>query len=340
MMRNYNRRQLCLGLVAMPALLRSAMAEEASTIVLGKQHGLPYLPLLVMEEFRLIENRAAKSGIAALKPQFQTLGGTSSLVDALLSGQMHFGVTGVPGLATLWDKTVGTPREVRALAAVQSMPFLLVTNNPSVQSIRDLGEGDKIALPAVKVSAQAIALQMAAAKEWGHAQYAKLDPLTITRSHPDAATAIMSKSTEINTHYAVAPYYQYELAVPGVRKILKSYDTFGGAATNGVMIMSKAFYDANPKSCAAVYAALDEANAFINRNPKDAAQIYISATNEKRSSLEELTGFVSDPDNVWTTTPSNSMKYVAFMHEVGTLKKLPASWKDLYLAEAGALAGS
>jgi NitT/TauT family transport system substrate-binding protein len=106
------------------------------------------------------------------------------------------------------------------------------------------------------------------------------------------------------------------------------------------MIMSKAFYDTNPKSCAAVYGALDEANNFIARNPRDAAQIYLTVTKERRSNLDELTSFVSDPDNVWTTTPSNSMQYVNFMHDVGTLKRLPASWKDLYLPEACVLAGS
>jgi NitT/TauT family transport system substrate-binding protein len=34
------------------------------------------------------------------------------------------------------------------------------------------------------------------------------------------------------------------------------------------------------------------------------------------------------------------MQYVNFMHDVGTLKRLPASWKDLYLPEACVLAGS
>jgi len=36
---------------------------------------------------------------------------------------MHFGIAGVPGLATLWDKTVGTANEVRALCAAQAMPL-------------------------------------------------------------------------------------------------------------------------------------------------------------------------------------------------------------------------
>ena len=127
------------------------------------------------------------------------------------------------------------------------MPFMLVTNREAIKTIKDFNEHDKIALPAVKVSSQAICLQMAAAKEWGADQYAKLDSLTITRPHPDAAASVMSKATEVNSHYSVAPYYYLELATPGVHRVLKSYDTLGGPATNGVMIMSKKFRDANPK---------------------------------------------------------------------------------------------
>src|SRR6185437_13074211 len=172
--------------------------------------------------------------------------------------------TCVPGLATLWDKTAGTANEMRALCAVQSMTYILVTNRPAIKTIKDFTEKDKIALPAVKVSSQAICLQMAAAKEWGQDNYAKLDSLTITRSHPDAAAAVMSKANEINSHYAVAPFYYYELATSGIHKVLNSYDTLGGATTNGTLIMSKKFRDANPKVTQAVYGALTEAEEFIN----------------------------------------------------------------------------
>ena len=146
--------------LATPALLRSAFADEVGSIVLVSQHGLPYLPLMVMENFKLIEKHAAKTGVTSLKPDFKTLGGTQSLIDALLSGQMNFGVTGVPGLATLWDKTAGTANEVRALSAVQSMPFMLVTNRDSIKTIRDFNEHDKIALPAVNVSFDGMCILM------------------------------------------------------------------------------------------------------------------------------------------------------------------------------------
>jgi NitT/TauT family transport system substrate-binding protein len=326
--------------LAMPGLMRSALADEVSSIVLVSQYGLPYLPLMVMDEFKLIEKHASKLGIASLKPEFKTLGGTQSLIDALLSGQMNFGVTGVPGLNTLWDKTAGTPNEVRALSAVQSMPFMLVTNREAIKTIKDFNEQDKIALPAVKVSSQAICLQMAAAKEWGFDQYAKLDSLTITRPHPDAAASVISKATEVNSHYSVAPYYYYELATAGVHNVLKSYDTLGGPATNGVMLMTKKFRDSNPKVTGVVYGALTEAEEFINKNAGDAAQIYIKTTNEKRSSHAEMVKFISDPDNIWTTAPQQTMTFAGFMHKVGTMKRLPDSWKDLYMPECHDTKGS
>jgi len=341
-----HRRDFCKALatapavLATPAVLRSAFADEVSSIVLISQHGLPYLPMMVMDTLKLIDKHAGKLGVASLKSEFKTMGGTQSLVDALLSGQMNFGVTGVPGLNVLWDKTAGTPNEVRALSAVQSMPFMLVTNRPTIKSIKDFNEHDKIAVPAVKVSSQAICLQMAAAKEWGHDQYAKLDSLTITRSHPEAATSVISKATEINSHYSVAPYYYYELATSGVHNVLKSYDTLGGPATNGVMLMTKKFRDANPKVTQAVYGALSEAEEFINKNPGEAAQIYIKTTNEKRSSQEEMVKFISDPDNIWTTAPQQTMTFAGFMHKVGTMKREPASWKDLYMPECHELKGS
>jgi NitT/TauT family transport system substrate-binding protein len=194
-------------------------------------------------------------------------------------------------------------------------------------------------VPAVKVSSQAICLQMAAAKAWGDDQYARLDATTVTRSHPEAAVSVMSKATEINSHYSVAPFYYYELATAGVHNVLRSYDTLGGPGTNGVMLMTKKFRDANPKVTQAVYAALSEAEDFINKNPGEAAQVYIETTSEKRSTKEEMTRFISDPDNIWTTMPQQTMTFAEFMHKVGTVKRLPASWKDLYMPECHELAG-
>ena len=60
-----NRREFVAGLVALPALVRPA-AAEVSSIKLGKQYGLPFLPQMVMEDQKLIEQHAAKLGVNGL----------------------------------------------------------------------------------------------------------------------------------------------------------------------------------------------------------------------------------------------------------------------------------
>ncbi|MGT2478945.1 hypothetical protein ACU4GR_08745 (plasmid) [Methylobacterium oryzae CBMB20] len=51
---------------------------------------------------------------------------------------------------------------VKGVAAMNSMPLLMNTSNPKVHRLADFTDRDKIALPAVKVSVQAMFLQMAA----------------------------------------------------------------------------------------------------------------------------------------------------------------------------------
>jgi NitT/TauT family transport system substrate-binding protein len=151
------------------------------------------------------------------------MGGPGALNDGLLSGTIQFVNVASPSLATLWDKTFGTPQEVRAVCAVQSMPYILTTRNPAVKTIADFSAADRIAVPTVKISGQAMALQMAAAKLWGLEKYDKLDEFTVTMGHPDAMQSVLSDQT-VNSHFAVAPFnYYYELRVPGIHKVLSSY---------------------------------------------------------------------------------------------------------------------
>ena len=82
-----------------------------------------------------------------------------------------------------------------------------------------------------------------------------------------------------------------------------------------------------------------EVSDFIKKEPRQSGEIYIRMTNEKRSGVGEIAKMISDPDNAWTTTPQNAMRYVEFMHKVGTLKKLPADWRELFMPESHGLAG-
>jgi NitT/TauT family transport system substrate-binding protein len=194
-------------------------------------------------------------------------------------------------------------------------------------------------VPGVKISSQALLLQMAAAKLWGDDQFDRLDRLTVTLPHPDALAGLLGGST-VNCHYSVAPFYQHELASPKLRSILKSYDTFGGHHTNGTLIGSKRYRLANPKVTEAVQAAQQDANTLINAHPDQAAAIYLAMAKDGRSTPAAMAAIVADPDNDWTTAPAGVERLVGFMRKVGRMKRQPASWKDLYMPEVHGLSGS
>lgn len=333
------RRTVGVGLLASPFVSHRVRAED-STVRVSKQYGLGYMSMMVMEHQHLIEKHGARLGLPGLKTEWSVLGGPTPQIDALLAGQVGFIGPGGTTLATLWDKTAGTAREVRALSALQSMPFVFLTRNPAIRSIADLTEKDKIALPGVKVTGHALTLEMAAAKLWGFASYDKLDSLTVTLPHPEAMAALLGGMSEINCHLASSPFYYYEQDAPGIHRVYKSYDITDGMHTNGVMLTTKAYRDANPVVTAAVLAAQMEANAFIKANPRQAAEIYLALTGDKKGSVDQMTGWVSDPDVVYTTAPMKTMQFAAFMHKVGRLKRLPGSWKDMFFPESQGLEGS
>jgi NitT/TauT family transport system substrate-binding protein len=292
---------------------------------------------MIMEDEKLIEKHARAAGVD-VKVEWSKFASGAVMNDAMLSGNLQFASGGVAPFATLWAKTRGNI-DVRGVAAINTMPLYQVTNNPNVKTIKDFTDKDKIALPAVKVSIQAVTLQMAAEKAFGPGQQNRLDRLTVSMAHPDAATALLSGKSEITAHLGSPPFQYQELEHKGMHRVLNSYDVLGGPATFNVVWTTKKFHDENPKLYAAFVAALDEATAQINQDRNKAAQTYLRISKDK-DSLEDILKMLNDPEIRYTTTPNNTMKYVDFMHKVGSIKVKPDSWKDMYFPSAQKLNGS
>jgi len=317
-------------------VMRMAGAE-VSEVRLATAHGIGYLPLIVMEHHKLFEKHAKAAGLGDVKLTRATIGLGTAIQDALLSGSVHFAAGGVPPFVTLWSRTIGN-LDIKSVGALSSMPQFLNTRNPNVKTIRDFTEKDRIALAGVKSSIHAITLQMAAEQVFGAGNQFKLDPLTVALSHPDGMAALLS-GQEITSHFTSPPFQYQELEKPGIRTVLNSYDVLGGPATFLMVWTSQRFADANPKTYGAFVAALDEAMKSINANKRAAVEAYLSVTKEK-SAVDDLLRIVNDPQNIYTLTPQNTMKYVEFMHKVGTIKVKPASWRDMFFPNVHNLPGS
>jgi NitT/TauT family transport system substrate-binding protein len=176
---------LGLGAAAMPA------HAEVAEVVLAQQFGATFLPMMAMEAEKLVEKHAAAKGVPGLKVVWAKLGGPAAVSDAMISGQAHFSLQGVPSMILLWDKT-RNGLKVHAVSGNCSGNFWLNVRNPAIKSLKDLTETDRIAVPSAKVSMQAIILQMAAEREFGPGQFAKLEHLVVTLPNPDGMAAVLN----------------------------------------------------------------------------------------------------------------------------------------------------
>ena len=325
------------ALAAALACIPFAARGEMSEINVAQQYGIGYLPLMIMEEQKLIEKHAKAAGVD-VKVGWAKFAGGNVMNDALLSGSLQFASGGVGPLITIWAKTKGN-LDVKGVATLDSMPLYLTTRKPNVKTIKDFTEKDRIALPAVKVSVQAVTLQMAAEKAFGDGQQGKLDPLTVTMSHPDGQTALLSGQSEITAHFTSPPFQYQELKKPGIHMVLNSNDVLGGPTTFNVVWTTSKFRNGNPKLYDAFVKALDEAMTFINKDRKAAAEAYLRISKDK-DSVADILAMLDDPQIVFTTTPLNIMRYANFMAKIGMIKVKPDSWKDLFFPNVHGLAGS
>ncbi|MDP9106418.1 MAG: ABC transporter substrate-binding protein [Candidatus Eremiobacteraeota bacterium] len=329
--------RIIVALVLGLAVIAPASAD-VSEVRLARQPGLVYLPIMIIEQDHLFEKEAKKRGIDNLKVTFLVFNSGGAAVDALLSGNADLVTSGATNLLTAWSATKGTPNEVRGVAGNGALPMFLVSRNPNVKTIKDLTSADKIAVPTVRVSTQAIVMQMAAEKQWGAAETHKLDPYTVAMGHPDALLGLEA-GKDLNGHFSLPPYQYEELKIPGVHVVLNSIDVTGGPASNGVTFSTTKFHDANPKIIAAFLAAMAQAEATIKNDKRHAAELYLKDTKEKLT-VDDLVKIMSDPNFVYSTAPQQSMKFAEAMFRGGTIKNKPASWKDYFFPEVYNLKGS
>jgi NitT/TauT family transport system substrate-binding protein len=312
------------------------VAAESGEISVAQQYGVSFLPLMVMEREKLVEKQAKAAGLGDVKVNWVKVAGPSVMNDGIISGALQFIAVGAPSMITLWDKTNG---QVKGVSAMTTYPLYLVTRNPNVKTVKDLTDKDRIAVPSIKVSTQAIMLQMLAAKEFGDAGWARFDPYTVALSHPDALLALTNNTAGVNGHFTSSPFYEQEIKVPGVHLVTTNYEVLGGPATAVVIAASAKYRDANPKSYKAFFDALKEAIDLINKDKRAAAKIYLEQAKDTKDTVDDIYGIIAARDYAYTLTPQKVFKTAEFMNKIGTVKNKPASWKDLFFPEVQSLPG-
>lgn len=306
------------------AFAAPAHAAESNEFRIARQPGLVYIQAIIMEERKLVEKHAAALGQKDLKVTWPIITSGGVMTEALLSNSIDMAITGVSNMLLAWSKTNGSIKSVTGIAGV---PFLLLTRNPNVKSIKDFGPNDRIAVPTIRASMQAMMMGIALEQAYGIGQHGRLDSNQVQLGHPDALQALLSPQHEVNSHFSIPPFQDIALRSPLVHAVLTSTDALGGPATITNSWSTQRFVDANPLKIKAFIAAVDEASDMVVNDPRTAAEIYLAVTKEKIT-VDELVAIIKKPGAIFSATPERSMLWAEYMHRIGLIKQRPASWKD------------
>ena len=324
-------------LYLLAALLAPTLAHaEATELRITKQPGIIYLAPIVMEQQKLIEKAAEGLGIKGLSVKFLTFSSGGAATDAMLSGNIDIATTGASNMLLLWDRTKG---QVKGIAGSSATPMWLISNNPAVKSLTDLKPTDKIAVPTVKVSSQAIVLQIAARKLFGDARFDHFDAMTVTLGHPDAQVALTSGGGSLTGHFSGAPFQAAEAEAPGLHVVTTSDAILGGPYSNAVYFATSKFYDGNPTIIKAFMQAAQQAADYIAANPREACELYLKVTGDK-GTVDTLLKQIGDPKTSFSTAPFGMMTVASHMAVTKVLKTTPAKWQDFFFPIAADLPGN
>ena len=314
------------GLLAAPSIVG---AQAPLTVKFVQQRGLLYLPIDEMVTGGILQQEATKLGLGKVEATATTLSGPAPVTDALLSGSADYGTAALPSLLNLWDKTHGTANEVKAVGTVSNGAMVLYTINPNVKTIADFTEQDRIAVPSVRISFNAMMLEMAAEKIWNDPH--KLDHLTVGLGHPDAVAALSAGygKASITAHIAVQPFTDRGLKIPGAHVVADSREVFGGPLTQITLLATKQTIEKNTILFQAVANALNESIKVANADKRAAAILWKKAQNASES-VDDLVALLSDPGFEFTAQPHRIAYFAAFLHRIGSMKAKVEDWKELF----------
>lgn len=291
----------------------SGQAQDVQTLKIAEQYGLPYAPLQIVKEKKLIEKN-----LPGIQVSWRQLGNTTAIREAMLAGELDIGFMAIPPFLIGWDKGM----EWKIACGLSTSPIGLVVNKDNLKSIGDFSPADRIALPQPG-SIQHILLSMACEQLWGDPK--KLDNQLVTLDHPDGMSALLARS-EISAHFTTPPYLYKELAEPKMRLILDGKKVMGEDFTFAVGVATEDFYRKHPEAYQGFLKALSEALTFMEENPAETVKILAKAYQMDEG---ELTGYLERSDTAYSLDVQGVIKFADSMEKYGYISRKPANLEEV-----------
>lgn len=312
--------KILLTIIISIIILTGCTKEEDYTITIAEQYGLAYAPVQIMKAKNILQDNIDNINI-----KWEKLANTAAIREAMLAGKVDIGFMAIPPFLIGKDKGM----EWKIISGLSMSPLGLMTNKDNINTLSDISESDRIALPQPG-SIQHILLAMAAEREFADAN--RFDDQLVTMAHPDGMNALLSRK-EITAHFTSPPYIFKESEEEGIHQILSGKEALGGEFTFIIGVGTEEFYNNNHDTYRAFVKSLNQSIEYINTNPDEAAKIL---TESYSLTQEEIKKYISWPGMVYSQKVKGLDKFIAFMKEVNYIdfkgiEKSQLMWKeDLY----------
>jgi len=280
-------------------MLSGCKKQDSDTLVIAEQYGLAYAPLQIMQKKGFLEEALGES----VEIQWVKMGNTTAIREAMLAEGLDIGFMGIPPFLIGIDQ--GMPWKI--MNGLSESPLGLVTNDPDIETLGDLIDAGKIALPQPG-SIQHILLSMSAENTFMESNI--FDHQLISMNHPDGYQALLVDDTVV-AHYTAPPYLFYELEDENMRLLTSGKEGMNGSFTFIVGVCQETFYE-NTGQYAAFQEALDASIAFIYDHPEEALDVLSEAYMLDR---EILRRYLFHDEMIFTKELNGVTRFIDFMYK-------------------------
>lgn len=281
-----------------------APAGEKVRINIAYQGGIGYAPIHVMEVNKLIE----KHYDGEIEITYQKLDSGAAINEGMIGGNIQIGCMGVAPAVS----GVAAGIDYKIVSNLCAQSHGLMSNDPAIRSLSDIGDGDVIALVGTG-SIQHILLAMTAEKVLGDAH--ALDNNIQKMSHAEGMAALESGTVKL--HLTSSPFIYQERENPAYNELSELSEVWPSGNTF-LVAMASSRITGDPTLLEAVTAAFAEAIAFINDNRDKTVEI-----ESEYLGLEpdQVRGYLEQPDCIFSPELKGVQDMADFMFRAGFIEK-------------------
>lgn len=292
--------------------LASCKSTKGETLTIAYQGGIGYAPVHIIETNKLIQKYYEKD----IDIQFKKLDSGASINEGIIGGTVQVGCMGIsPAISAI---SAGVPCKI--FTGLCSQAHGLMTNDISIESLKDIKPTDKIALVSTG-SIQHILLAMAAEKELGDAH--ALDNHIQSMSHSEGMAALQSGTVKL--HLTSSPFIIQEKESGQYSELKSITQIWDIRNTFLVATVATTLQTDNPELFNAIKSAFNDAINFINNDIDKTIEIECKYLELDKKTVER---YINDEYCKFFPELKGADKMLEFMLRAGFLSN-PVNLEDL-----------